>query len=239
MVRQSAQTTRINVGSMIAVVGGDGSGKSTTVDNLTNWLSTDFDTDCIHLGKPPWSWTTHVVRCGIMLCRKLRLYDEDRSAVDVAATNSTSVYPVLLRAVCKARDRYLTYVKARGKATTGTLVICDRFPVPQIRLMDGPNAERIMVGRRANHLTRFLTNLEKSFYEQIGAPDLLIVLRLDPETAVRRKTEDDAAAVRTRNEEIWRFDWRSTCAYVIDAEQPQAKVLSTIKQILWQKLYTN
>ena len=43
------------------------------------------------------------------------------------------------------RDRYISYVQARRFATNGGLVICDRFPLPQIKIMDGPQVERVTV----------------------------------------------------------------------------------------------
>ena len=115
-------------------------------------------------------------------------------------------------------------------------MICDRFPVSQFTLMDGPNADRIMAGRRHNLLTKFFAKLEKSYYQQIISPEVLFVLRLDPEIAVRRKTNEDSATVRTRNEEVWRVDWRNTSAHVVDAGRPQDEVLSKIKRIVWQEL---
>ena len=56
-------------GAMIALVGGDGAGKSTAVAALTTWLASNFETTPIHLGKPPWSATTTLVRGGLKLGR--------------------------------------------------------------------------------------------------------------------------------------------------------------------------
>ena len=107
-------------------------------------------------------------------------------------------YLQLLRWVCAARDRYHLYAKARRFATNGGLVLCDRYPIPQIKLMDGPNIYRFLDGAPKNRLVQFLLRAETRYYQQIMAPDLLLVLRLDPEIAVRRKVTESATHVRTR-----------------------------------------
>ena len=68
------------------------------------------------------------------------------------------------------------------------------------------------------------------------APDLLLVLRLDPEVAVRRKVTESATHVRTRSRELWEVDWRDTRVRVIDANQPLEDVLAGLKSLIWAEL---
>jgi thymidylate kinase len=67
---------------------------------------------------------------------------------------------------------------------------------------------------------------------------LLIVLKIDPEFAVKRKWEvdEDEDSNRIRNQEIWDFDWAKTSAHVIDASQSKSEVLSRVKALLWSNL---
>src|SRR3989475_5152066 len=48
-------------GTVVALLGGDGAGKSTCSAVLAAWLSTYFDVMAAHLGRPPRSLTTLVV----------------------------------------------------------------------------------------------------------------------------------------------------------------------------------
>ena len=226
-------------GLMVAVVGGDGAGKTTTIDGLHAWLSREFETIRVHMGKPPCSWTTVAVRGILKIGRSFGMYPFMEAPIQYTLdTNSQAFpgYPWLFREVCLARDRYLTYVKARRYASNGGLVICDRFPLELVKLMDGPQTERMTSTYRANRLIKFLMTLEGMYYQPVRPPELLIVLRADPDTAVKRKTDEDAVSVRARSTEIWELNWRQTHANVIDADRSKAEVLSEIMALVWSRL---
>lgn len=226
-------------GAMIAIVGGDGAGKSTAVQELYNWLARDFDTKKFHLGKPPWSWTTFAVRGTLKLARLFTASSHADSTLRNKANTISSVVPSRsqwLRQVCVARDRYRAYLKARRFATNGGIVICDRFPLSEVRLMDGPQLEQRVDASQRNRFTQFLTHRERHCYASILPPDLLIVLKVNPEIAVQRRTEENAARVRARSQEIWNLDWRQSRAHVVDASQSPADVLSELKYLIWSSL---
>lgn len=249
--RSSAKHRLESGGAMIAIVGGDGAGKSTVVDGLHGWLSKDFDIIKMHLGKPAWSAITILVRGILKIGQILGLYPLESTFRETIEQRSliSSGYPFLLREVCRARDRYLTLSKARRFAANGGLVILDRFPLPQIKLMDGPQAERfirqLMDGPQAKlfmspHLNspiaKFLVRIEESYYRRIEMPELLLVLRVDPEIAVQRKTGDDATTVRERSKEISSVNWKNTNAHVIDSSKPKVDVLTEVKALIWSEL---
>jgi hypothetical protein len=68
------------------------------------------------------------------------------------------------------------------------------------------------------------------------SPELLIVLRVDPEIAVMRRSDEDADWVRRRGREIYEADWQHSPAHLIDAGQPQADVIAELKSIVWANL---
>jgi len=102
--------------------------------------------------------------------------------------------------------------------------------------MDGPHCERMTRTIQTNRLIKLLIALEKRYYQPIALPEVLIVLKVDPEIAVQRKTDEDAASVRARSTEIWELDWRETPAHVLDASRSKADVLSDLKALVWSQL---
>lgn len=212
-------------GAVIALVGADGAGKTTAIETIEDWLGRTFDVTRVHLGRPPQSATRRAVTVLAQGRGALR-----RVAGRERRERSTQE---AVMATALARDRHLTFRRARAVATNGGLVVCDRFPLPQLASMDAPRVRRSSDPRRFQALVAVLERVEARYYAAIAGPDLLIVLRVDPEVAVARKPEEDADFVRSRWAEIWSVDWDAVGARVVDAGMPRDEVLAEIKALIW------
>jgi thymidylate kinase len=229
----------IKGGLLIAVVGGDGSGKTTVVNSLYARIFEEFEIAKFHMGKPSWSWTTFWIRGIIKIGRMLGFYPFVKEGSESSFDTNIPIfpgYPWLIREVCTARDRFLTYTAARRLATNGCLVICDRYPLAEVKKMDGPQVERITHGMHSNKLIKALAGLENQYYEQIMLPDLLIVLRVAPDIAVQRKTDEPAESVRSRAGEVWNVDWGNTPAHIVDASRTKTEIHSDLMALIWSYL---
>jgi len=222
-------------GLFIAIVGGDGAGKTTMIEELFFWLSGKFGVTKLHMGKPDWSWVTIILRGILKIGTLLRLYPFEGEVYEEVL--QPHGLPWFIRAVCTARDRYLTYARALRLSSNGSLVLCDRFSFPGFMAMDGPQCERAISSlARASWLHHFLAKLELSYYEQIQYPDLLIVLRLKPELAIQRKRDESEVSVRARSTEVWELDWTQKSAFVMDANLQRQEVISRVRALVWAHL---
>jgi hypothetical protein len=217
-------------GTVIALVGGDGAGKSTCVQELARWLGRELDVITAHLGRPPRSLFTLAV--GALLKVRQRIFGEPGGADG----RQFPGYVQCLRDVCTARDRYLLYLKARRFALAGGVALCERYPVPQNYELAGPRLEPFAPRLSRNVLGRLMLVAERRYYQHILAPDVLIVLRVDPETAVQRKTTEPADYVRHRNRVIRNVDWTGSGAHFVEAGRPLAQVVEDLKAVIWAEL---
>lgn len=215
--RRSQLHNRLTTGgAVVAIVGGDGAGKTTAVTALQGWVGDSFEALRLHLGKPPKSLLTIAVAAVRRLVR------------------TDAMLP--LRSVCIARDRYRVYARACRQAARGRLVLCDRYPTRLIRSMDGPNIQVPEGGRWRRRLLLALQRLERGYYDRILPPDLLIVLRVPPDIAATRKVDEPADYVRSRTREVWELPARGAAAVVVDASRPAADVLDELRTLVWSRL---
>ena len=226
-------------GAVIAIVGGDGAGKSTAVKGLHAWLSKYFATVKVHLGKPRFSLVSFLLKGLIKLGRLLKVVSVPNLLAEKIEGNTASSFPGyawLILHVLTARDRYLVYVKALRAATNGNLVVSDRFPLPQIKVMDGARIRNSLKLAKSPPLLDFFIKWEEKYYQSILPPELLFVLRLDPEIAVKRRSDENTDLVRIKNQAIWKQEWSGKTIHVIDASQPASEVMSQIQSLVWKKI---
>jgi thymidylate kinase len=190
------------------------------------------------MGKPPRSPLNVLVKGGVVVARRTGLV---RSWLPnyPSADEHGGVAPGhlwLLWQVVTAADRERQYQRARRLTEQGYVVVCDRFPLDQVTLMDGPRTGWVPLAE-LSPVTRRLVTAEQRRYAAVGRPDVLLVLRVDPDTAVARKVGvDPADFVRPRSAEVFTADWGATAAVVLDASRPALEVLAEARGAVWEQL---
>ena len=100
--------------------------------------------------------------------------------------------------------------------------------------MCGPSEEQGVQTSLDTRLARLLRQAEWTYYEWMRRPDATIVLRLDPEVAVRRKTDEPEDYVRARAQIVWDTDWAGVAdVHLVDAGRALPEVLSDLKSLVW------
>jgi len=145
-------------------------------------------------------------------------------------------YVSCLRDLCTARDRYRLYLQARRFALAGGIALCERYPIPQNWELAGPRLGEFAERLSRSALGRMLLASELRYYQHILAPDILIVLQIDPEAAVQRKTTEPAHYVRARNRIVRGADWSGSGAHFVEAGRPLAEVVEDLKVLIWSAL---
>jgi len=103
-------------------------------------------------------------------------------------------------------------------------------------LQAGSHPRQFLSPHLGSRFARYLINLEESYYYGITLPEIQTVLRVHPEIAVQRKTDERPASVHARSSEIWHLDWGQTNVHVIDASKSKAEVIAELKALIWSKL---
>jgi thymidylate kinase len=225
-------------GAVVAIVGADGAGKSTAVAEVVAWLARDLDVLAVHLGKPRRSLTSKLVDLAWRgATARSGEAAKGPSPLSDAEPMTGRRLLKLVRKVLISRDRYLEYARARRFAAEGGIVVSDRFPLPEITRMDAPATASIPTARASSPAVRLLARLEERYYSRIGRPDVLVVLRVEPNLAVKRREGiESEPMVRERAEEIWELQWGDVPAVVVDASLPKDEVLARIKAAVWERL---
>ncbi|MGH7531141.1 MAG: hypothetical protein ACREMN_12215, partial [Gemmatimonadales bacterium] len=132
--------------------------------------------------------------------------------------------------------RYLLYRRARRFAAAGGIALCERYPTREHWALAGPSDAQGVARDAVSRLADRLRRAEHAYYERITPPDLVVLLRLDPETAVSRKPDEPAEYVRARARLTLNTDWSRSGARIIDAAQPLPQVIAALQAELWRTL---
>jgi len=213
-------------GVIVALVGGDGAGKSTAAAALETWLAPELRVLRIHAGRPPRSLATLVAGAALKLARWSLGRYADRSAI-VSRLN-------MVRSLCTARDRLRLCEKASRFAARGCIVIAERYPIRHDASLAGPTIAALAGNGSQGPLVRLLIRAEEDVYARIPPPDAVVLLRVTPEVAAARKTDEPADYVLERNRLVSSADWSG--ARVVDADRPFAEMLHELREVVWQAL---
>ena len=207
---------------LIAIVGSDGSGKSTVAQALLAWMQAERPTELHHLGKQ----TGHIGRAIArwpLIGRRL-----DRAIVRKAGVAPDTDRPHTLAALVifafsmRRVRRFRGMLAARRR---GIAILADRFP--QIAVpgpMDGPGLGRAGPGA----IPQTLARRERAHYawmEQF-APDLVLRLNVDLATALARKPDHRASSLRIKIDDLPNLTFNGAPIVDIDATRPLNEVIA-------------
>ena len=229
-------------GAVIAFVGSEAAGKSTTLDAVAGWLATRYTVEQVHVGKPPSTLLTRLPNTLLPALRKL-VPGQRSTAVSLERSTSsgTAKAPPLLfaiRALLLAIDRRALLVRACRRAASGTIVLCDRFPSDELGALDGAQLDPAAVGQ--GRLLRWLAEREAACYAAVQPPDLVVYLVAPLEVTLARNATrskvEDADYVRARYARSISLRFDRAVVRRIDTDRDIEDVQREVRRAIWETL---
>lgn len=225
-------------GCVVALMGVDGSGKSTVVAALRAWLGAEVDVMPIYFGTGDGRPSLLLLPFKLMVplfTRLLRQKPRGSSHGMVSDRAPGLVFSVLLAgwATVLAVEKRSKLRAAHRGARRGMVVIADRYPQDEIAdYNDGPLLPRLA------HVPAWLRRVESRSYALARRlpPDLVIKLEAPPETLALREPSMDRRVIQDRVNALQRLRFPGARVVRVDATQPLDDVLRAVKAAIWSML---
>lgn len=224
---QNASSSSIPLSSVVAIVGCDGTGKSTLSNDLYKHLSAKGTVKRRYLGTISGEVGDKIKALpliGIKLERYLN--EKAQRAQDIKKKLPGTGTALIMYFFSWWRALHLLNVRRLSRK--GIVIIADRFPQAEISGFhyDGPG---LTIDRTNNWLIKRLAIREQKLYEWMATqkPSLIIRLNIDAETAYSRKPDHNIEELRDKSSIMPKIGFNDAQIYDIDARLPYDEVLAS------------
>jgi thymidylate kinase len=180
------------VGLRIAIIGVDGSGKTTTVQKLEKGLRKKIWAKKILFGCKEGGVFYKIIRFGLMFCIR---HTKENGVIHKL------LYPVYYLFI--ALKRLNQSVVASKLERNNCIVIFDRYVTGNSFIQDGPSILNFRMsvdnGLLFSFYCKIMAKFEEGCYRRIGTPDLTVVLFPPIETILLRRKEDNKNVLLKKN----------------------------------------
>ena len=229
---------RVSGGALIALVGLDGSGKSTLSREIRRWLIHDVDVVSCYFGTgdgEPSLLFRPVKALSRLVARAIKTRPKGASHGAVSDKPPGPGYSALFAvwATAVAIDKWRKLVVTQRAINRGFIVVTDRYPQNEIvEFNDGPLLHRLP------RCPAWLKRFEASIYNlaQRASPDLVIKLHVGPETVAMREPQMIKSIIDQRIAWLGELKFPSARIVSIDATRPLGEVHREAKREIWSVL---
>ena len=225
-------------GRVVAIVGVDGSGKSTVTKAIGEWLGAEIDVVPLYFGTGD-GRSSLLLRpfklVAPLIQRLIKTKPKGASHGKISNHAPGPLYSALLMvwAVIVAREKRGKLLAAQRGADRGLIVLTDRYPQDEVvEFNDGPLLSRL------SSVPNWMRRFEASAYalSRRLRPDLVIKLDVLPQTAARREPDMDPVLISRRIADLRRLTFSGARIVTVDAEQPLKDVIRAVKREIWRLL---
>jgi thymidylate kinase len=219
-------------GMIVSLVGLDGSGKSSAVDDLCDLFGSVLSVRKMHFGRPPSTLLTFPASIALKVYKQHRKPGLQKKKTD---SNRNTGIVQALRSVSLAKDRCQVMNEANKLRGKGFLVIMDRCPVSTVGCMDAPR----IVYEGKSSIMKWLMSVEHNYYLRMASVDHAIFMKASVDTAIARnhartksdKETDEEIRERFRQNEHAQFS--ATKVHEINTEKDLPAVRREVRKFVW------
>lgn len=214
---------------LIALVGSDGSGKSTVGAALLEWMETSRPTRLCHLGKQTGNIGRTIARWPLVGRRfnkaLTKKADSAKAPGGPGTVTALTIYLFSMRRV--RRFRRMLALRDQGIA-----ILTDRFP--QIEIPGPMDGLGLSLTKPRNAIVRWLAREERRQYRWMVShrPDLVIRLKVDLATAIARKPDHRASSLAIKIGDLGSLHFEGAPILDIDATRPLDQVIDQARRAI-------
>lgn len=221
---------RAQLAPLIAIIGCDGSGKSTVSKEVLSWVRRYGPAQAAHLGKQSGNVGRAIARwpligawAGRVIVRKT---DSTRAQRDDRKNPGLLTALVIIVFVLRRLRRFKRMMAVRRR---GLIIVTDRYP--QLDIPGASDSTDLSATASSSALVRWLARRERHAYEWMTSfrPDLVIRLNIDLDTACARKPDHRRELLRDKVAVTPLLTFNGAPIVEIDSRQPLVDVLAEAK----------
>lgn len=215
---------------LIAIIGCDGSGKSTVSEQILEWIKGYGPAATAHLGKQSGNVGRALTRLPIVggLFGKLIERKAYSVRLNIKENKTPKLLPSIVVAIFTIR-RLLRFRRMLAMRKQGLIVVTDRFPqIDFPSAYDGPSLSTTAQG---SSFILWLARQEYKAFQWMTSyrPDLVIRLNVDLDTACARKPDHKRELLSEKIAITPKLKFNGAPIVEIDSTQPLADVLTAAK----------
>lgn len=211
---------------IIAIIGCDGSGKTSLNDALQRWLDWKVESKTLYLGSKD-----NLIR----ILEKIFKNNKSKRILNIKKDIRNKNFIKLFFSIYSAQIKLFKLKKAKYLSSKGKIILTDRFPQNEFlgHIYDSSSDLSI---NQLSLLERIIFKYEKFIFQKIYSfkPDLIIKLLINPKVAKLRKPNHDFEVLMKKCSVFEKLNFEGIHKIDIDANQEFEDVLKRTKNEVWE-----
>ena len=232
------QDDRTTLAPLIAIIGCDGSGKSTVSEEILNWVQGYGPAVAAHLGKQSGNIGRAIAQLPLIGSLLDKFIARKTDSTRAQREKKTPGLLVALIIYAFSIRRLRRFKRMMAQRHQGLIIVTDRYP--QLEFPGAYDGTGLSVAAPGNWFVRWLARRERVLYEWMTSyrPDLVIRLNVDLDTACARKPDHRRELLRDKVAITPQLTFNGAPIVEIDSTQPLAQVLAEAKAAVANTLAT-